>query len=124
MSLLDPFDSETDLIECALNTEIALVCEDSRNPRRLSAIYSYKLDSEVDPKYLIHGGVFMRMKDAIIPVAKIEMRPLAVSVSYDANTSKLSSATSGRGGFELALSYQTFLERNTTSRNALRCPRF
>ena len=88
------------------------------------AIYTYKLDSEVDPKYLIHGGVFMRMKDAIIPVAKIEMRPLAVSVSYDANTSKLSSATSGRGGFELALSYQTFLERNTTSRNALRCPRF
>lgn len=88
------------------------------------AIYTYKLDSEVEPKYLIHGGAFVRLKDAIIPVAKLEMRPLAISVSYDANISKLSSATNGRGGFELGISYQTFLERNSTSRNAVRCPRF
>jgi type IX secretion system PorP/SprF family membrane protein len=87
-------------------------------------IYTYKLDNEVDPKYLIHGGAFVRLKDAIIPVAKLEMRPLAISVSYDANVSSLSSASRGRGGFELAISYQTFLERNSTSRNALRCPRF
>jgi type IX secretion system PorP/SprF family membrane protein len=88
------------------------------------AIYTYKLDSEVDPKYLIHGGAFVRLKDAIIPMAKLEVRPLAISVSYDANISKLSSASRGRGGFELGISYQTFLERNTTSRNAVRCPRF
>lgn len=88
------------------------------------AIYTYKLDSEVDPKYLIHGGAFIRLKDAIVPVAKVEMRPLAVSVSYDVNVSKLSAATRGRGGFELALSYQTFLDRDNTSRNAVRCPRF
>jgi hypothetical protein len=87
-------------------------------------IYTYKLDSDVEPKYLIHGGAFVRLKDAIIPVAKLEMRPLSVSVSYDANISKLSSATNGRGGFELALSYQKFIERNSTSRNAVRCPRF
>ena len=88
------------------------------------AIYTYKLDSEVDPVYLIHGGVFVRMQDAIIPVAKLEMRPLSISVSYDANISKLNAASNGRGGFELGISYQTFLERNSTSRNAVRCPRF
>jgi type IX secretion system PorP/SprF family membrane protein len=88
------------------------------------AIYTYKLDSEVEPKYLIHGGAFVRLKDAIVPVAKLEVRPLAISVSYDANISKLNSATRGRGGFELAISYQKFIERNSTSRNALRCPRF
>ena len=87
-------------------------------------IYTYKLDNEIDPKYLIHGGAFVRLKDAIIPVAKLEVRPLAISVSYDANISKLSAATRGRGGFELAISYQTFIERNSTSRNAVRCPRF
>ena len=87
-------------------------------------IYTYKLDSDVDPKYLIHGGAFVRLKDAIIPMAKVEMKPLAISVSYDANISKLSAATRGRGGFELALSYQKFLDRNNTSRNAVRCPRF
>lgn len=88
------------------------------------AIYTYKLDDDVDPKYLIHGGAFVRLKDAIIPVAKIEMRPLAVSVSYDANISKLSSATRGRGGFELALSYQKFIDRDNSSKTAVRCPRF
>lgn len=88
------------------------------------AIYTYKLDSEVEPKYLIHGGAFVRLRDAIIPVAKLEVRPLAISVSYDANTSSLNSASRGRGGFELGISYQAFLDRNNTSRNAVRCPRF
>lgn len=88
------------------------------------AIYTWKLDDEVDPKYLIHGGGFLRVGDAVIPVAKVEMRPLAISVSYDANISKLSTTTRGRGGFELALSYQTYLNRDNTSKNAVRCPRF
>lgn len=87
-------------------------------------IYTHKLDSDVDPRYLIHGGAFVRLNDAIIPVAKIEMTPLAVSVSYDANISKLSGASRGRGGFELALSYQTYLDRNNSSKMAVRCPRF
>lgn len=87
-------------------------------------IYTYKLDDDVDPKYLIHGGAFVRLKDAIIPLAKIEMRPLSVSVSYDANISKLSSASRGRGGFEMALAYQKFIERSNSSKTAVRCPRF
>ncbi|MES2850597.1 MAG: PorP/SprF family type IX secretion system membrane protein [Bacteroidota bacterium] len=88
------------------------------------AIYTYKLDDDVEPRYLIHGGAFVRLKDAIIPMAKIEMKPLAISISYDANVSKLSSATSGRGGFELGISYQKFIDRNNSSKTALRCPRF
>jgi type IX secretion system PorP/SprF family membrane protein len=88
------------------------------------AIYTWKLDDEVDPKYLVHGGAFVRLKDAIIPVAKLEMTPLAISVSYDANISKLSTTTRGRGGFELALSWQTYLDRDNSSKNAVRCPRF
>jgi type IX secretion system PorP/SprF family membrane protein len=88
------------------------------------AIYTYKLDDTDDPKYLIHGGAFMRWKDAIIPVAKVELRPLAISVSYDITTSKLSAATSGRGGFELGLSYQKFINRDKSSKEAVRCPRF
>ena len=87
-------------------------------------IYTYKLDDTDDPKYLIHGGAFMRLKDAIIPVAKVEMRPLAISLSYDINTSKLSTATRGRGGFEMALSYQKFINRDNSSKEAVRCPRF
>lgn len=88
------------------------------------ALYTYKLDDADDPKYLVHGGAFVRWKDAIIPVAKVEMRPLAISLSYDVNTSQLSTATRGRGGFEMALSYQKFINRDHSSKDAVRCPRF
>ncbi len=87
-------------------------------------MYSMKLDDPIEPRYLIHGGAMIRMNDAIIPVAKIEMKPFALSVSYDANISSLKTASKGQGGFELGISYQKFFEKNNTSKNATRCPRF
>lgn len=88
------------------------------------AMLTYRLDDTENPRYFIHGGGFLRWKDALIPVAKLEVKPFAISVSYDANISKLSSASNGRGGFEMGLSYQKYLTRDNTSRNAVRCPRF
>ncbi len=88
------------------------------------ALYTKKLDDDDEPTYLLHGGAFLRWKDAIIPVAKLEVRPLSISVSYDVNISQLSAASRGRGGFELGLSYQKFINRDNTSKNAVRCPRF
>lgn len=88
------------------------------------AMYTYKLDDIDNPKYLIHGGAFMRWRDAIIPMVKLEMRPLAIIASYDANTSALSAASRGRGGFELGISYQTFLNKSNSSIDAVRCPKF
>ncbi len=88
------------------------------------AMLTYRLDDTEEPRYFIHGGGFMRWKDAIVPVAKIEMKPLAISISYDANISQLSAASGGKGGFELGLSYQKYLSRDNTSKDAVRCPRF
>ncbi|MDO9373442.1 MAG: PorP/SprF family type IX secretion system membrane protein [Ferruginibacter sp.] len=88
------------------------------------AMLSYQLDDTEDPRYFIHAGGFMRFKDALVPVAKLEVKPLAISVSYDANISQLSSASSGKGGFELGISYQKYLKRDNTSKEAVRCPRF
>ncbi|MEO6547336.1 MAG: PorP/SprF family type IX secretion system membrane protein [Ferruginibacter sp.] len=88
------------------------------------AMVTYRLDNVENPRYFIHGGAFMRWKDAVIPVAKLEIKPFAVSASYDANISKLSGASGGKGGFELGLSYQKYLSNDNTSRNAVRCPRF
>jgi type IX secretion system PorP/SprF family membrane protein len=87
-------------------------------------LYSWKLDDYEDPKYTFHIGAYLRLKDAFIPVAKIEFKPLAVAVSYDANISQLKSASKGRGGFELSLSYQKFIDRYSSSKDAIRCPRF
>ncbi len=88
------------------------------------ALYSWKLDDMDDPKYILHGGAFLRWKDAVIPVAKLEFKPYSVSVSYDANISQLKPASHGRGGFEIALSYQKSLERENSRDNSVRCPRF
>lgn len=88
------------------------------------ALYSVKLDDMEDPRYIIHGGVFLRWKDALIPVAKLEFKPMAVAVSYDVNLSQLKSASNGRGGFELSLTYQKYFDRNNSTKEAVRCPRF
>jgi type IX secretion system PorP/SprF family membrane protein len=88
------------------------------------ALYSWKLDDIEDPKYILHGGAMLRWKDALIPVVKLEFKPMAVSVSYDANISQLKTASNGRGGFELALSYQKYLNKGNASTDAVRCPKF
>ena len=87
-------------------------------------MYNRKLDDYDAPKFLLHGGIYTRWKDAIIPVAKLEMKTLAFSVSYDINISKLSAASNGKGGFELSIAYQKYLNNDHSSRDAVRCPSF
>jgi type IX secretion system PorP/SprF family membrane protein len=77
-----------------------------------------------ESNYALHFGLFTRWSDALIPVIKIDFYPFSASFSYDANFSKLRTASQGRGGFEVSLSYIAFSNRNNSSRNALLCPRF
>ena len=87
-------------------------------------LYSKKLDDPAEPHYTISGGAFIRWKDAFVPVIKVDVRPLTFALSYDVNVSALKAASQGRGGFELSLSYRTYFDRNNSSRESLRCPRF
>lgn len=87
------------------------------------ALYSIKLSEAEDNRYLIHTGAYMRWKDAIIPVAKLEFKPMAVAISYDANISQLKSSSNGQGGFEVSLTYQKHKKENS-SLDAIRCPKF
>jgi type IX secretion system PorP/SprF family membrane protein len=88
-------------------------------------LYSRRLgDLGEDTKYLIHGGAYMRFNDAIIPVVKVEAKPIAVALSYDVNISGLRQVSTGRGGFELSLTYQKFLNKDNSSINATKCPKF
>ncbi|MER3498901.1 MAG: hypothetical protein C4308_09860 [Chitinophagaceae bacterium] len=88
------------------------------------AMYGLKLgeDSE-QPLYTIHGGVFIRWNDAVIPVLKIDYSPFSVTVSYDANISTLKPSSYGRGGFEISVSYIGKRATNS-SVEFMRCPRF
>lgn len=89
------------------------------------ALYSYKLGENPEkPPYILHLGAFLRWRDALIPVLKVDMYDLSVAISYDINVSTLKTASMGRGGFELSVVYQGFLDRYNTTRDKVLCPRF
>jgi len=91
----------------------------------VGALYGLKIGPETDnPKYTVHGGFFIRWSDALIPVVKLDYNPFSVAFSYDVNISKLKPYSYGRGGYELSVSYTGFLDRDNSSVNAVRCPRF
>jgi type IX secretion system PorP/SprF family membrane protein len=88
------------------------------------ALYGLKLGADIEnPDYVIHGGLFVRLNDALIPVIKLDYNPFSFAVSYDVNISKLKPSSSGRGGFELSVSYIGFRKNNSTV-DYMRCPRF
>jgi len=91
----------------------------------VGALYGLKIGHETDnPTYTIHGGFFIRWSDALIPVVKLDYNPFSFAFSYDVNISKLKPYSYGRGGFELSISYIGFFDRDNSSLNAVRCPRF
>jgi type IX secretion system PorP/SprF family membrane protein len=53
----------------------------------------------------IYFGGHYRFKDAIIPQVYLEFTDYMFGVSYDYNTSGLSSVTGGNGGFEISIKY-------------------
>lgn len=87
-------------------------------------MYSYRLGDPEDLRYVLHLGSMVRLKDALIPVVKIDIGKIAISASYDVNTSQLRNASYGRGGFEFSLGYQNFNNKDNSSRDAVRCPKF
>ncbi|MPM48094.1 hypothetical protein SDC9_94816 [bioreactor metagenome] len=58
----------------------------------------------INDAYLSLGGYF-RTGDAVIAHALVELNDFAVGLSYDINVSKLTNATSGKGGFEIMVRY-------------------
>ncbi len=88
------------------------------------ALYSYKVGEAENPQYVIHGGAFLRWKDAFVPVIKIDYNPFSVALSYDVNVSQLKTVSQGRGGIELSISYIGFIDRDKSSKYKTLCPRF
>jgi len=88
------------------------------------AMYGLKVGEDSDnPTYIISAGSFLRWNDALIPTLKLDYNPFSVTVSYDANISKLKPSSYGRGGYELSVSYIGFTNNNSRS-DPIRCPRF
>lgn len=89
------------------------------------ALVGYKIGAYSDePDAILRMGAFYRWGDAFIPVVQLDYRPFALSLSYDVNVSKLGSTSYGKGGYELGVTYAGFLNREYSSENATKCPRF
>jgi type IX secretion system PorP/SprF family membrane protein len=99
--------------------------QDNYQETVIGALYGLKIGPELDkPRYTIHGGAFLRWSDALIPVVKLDYSKFSFAFSYDVNISKLKPYSNGRGGYELSVSYIGFFDRDNSSLNAVKCPRF
>jgi type IX secretion system PorP/SprF family membrane protein len=88
-------------------------------------MYSHKLGETYDgPLYVMHVGTMLRWKDAVVPVIKLDKEQLSFALSYDVNISSLKTASVGRGGVELSVSYRGFLDRPNSTKGVMNCPRF
>lgn len=54
----------------------------------------------------IYGGLFYRLSDALIISTGFDYMNMNVGISYDINTSDLTSVSHGRGGIEIAITYR------------------
>ena len=96
----------------------------SYNSTVMGVIYSRKLDAAENPRYLFHMGGYYRLNDAFIPVVKLEAKPLAIAVSYDANMSELKRVSNGQGGFEISVTFQKYTSNDYSSLQSTKCPKF
>ncbi len=88
----------------------------------LGAFYSTDLATyDTDDKVTFSLGGIYRWADAIAPVIRLDMKRLAVGLSYDINTSKLTKASGARGGFELTLAYKNAFKSRVLNKYRLRC---
>ncbi|GAB4092732.1 PorP/SprF family type IX secretion system membrane protein [Flaviaesturariibacter terrae] len=82
----------------------------------------YLLEEDDDFGMAFSFGSFYRWNDAVVPVIKLDYYKLSIGLTYDVNVSKLVKASQMRGGFELSLSYSSFLNIKNSSSAKVRCP--
>ncbi|MET0394190.1 MAG: PorP/SprF family type IX secretion system membrane protein [Chitinophagaceae bacterium] len=76
------------------------------------------LQVDEEESIAISGGAFIRWRDALVPMIKLDYYKLGIGLTYDVNISKLSVASQARGGFELTLTYLGCLN----IRRSMPCP--
>jgi type IX secretion system PorP/SprF family membrane protein len=80
------------------------------------------LEYEDEQNLGIGAGAFIRWNDAFIPVVRFEYYKLNIGLSYDVNISQLKTASQYRGGFEVVLSFKSYLNIMSSSQQKVRCP--
>jgi len=88
----------------------------------ISTFLKFKFSSMPDEKNAAYFGLMYRVEDAFILAARTDIGATQIHFSYDLNASKLTNASRGNGGPEIALIYVGCLKKkNKTQRY---CPEF
>ena len=88
-------------------------------------VYSISIDGEADDESIgrsLQVGSWYRYKDAIIPYIGLQLNNVKFGLSYDVNTSTLSTASNFRGGTELTMTYNFIESENMRIRRKVLCP--
>lgn len=89
------------------------------------ALVGYGLyDQGLESTRAFYIGAFLRWKDAIVPSFRLDMDTYEVGISYDANISKLKTASQSFGGFEVSFVFKGFLNSRNSTLESVHCPRF
>jgi type IX secretion system PorP/SprF family membrane protein len=103
-----------------LHTSGIYQMQGNQNETTIGGAISSSLNNDDSNPTNIYGGMWMRVKDAIIPYLGLEFGGMRIGASYDINTSSLKSGSQSRGGMELSIIY---IKRPAESRG-LPCPKF
>jgi type IX secretion system PorP/SprF family membrane protein len=94
----------------------------------LGTYLKYKVSHiTVNQETALYAGIWYRTTDAVVLSARYDYNTTIVGLSYDVNTSNLSSASYGRGGLELNVIYIIDKKFNISKRMKTRsysCPKF
>ncbi len=90
------------------------------------AIAEAKLGYHINPErnVTLYSGLGYRLGDAAILMIGMDYKGLKAGIAYDVNTSSLTTASRGRGAYELALSYTAKIYKTPVVKPVLFCPRF
>lgn len=90
---------------------------------QLGLLYSYDLSAMSDASpWSVTGGLVYRHKDAAMAVAKFSNPSFSFGLSYDVNISKLSTASTYRGGLELTFSWIGLWNADKVASSKVQCP--
>ncbi len=77
----------------------------------------------VNDIFILSGGLFYRVQDALVPVFKLTYKSIAMGVSYDVNISTLKEASNMQGGYEFTLFYTGNYSDKGIQKKTV-CPKF
>jgi type IX secretion system PorP/SprF family membrane protein len=77
-----------------------------------------------EPLFIVYGGVFFRVNDAVIPVLKLDYMRYSFGLSYDMNISTLKAATNSRGGYEVSIVKTGVFQSPKWEKSRTLCPHF